>query len=107
MQNAYRADQVGSLLRPAELVDARHHDAPPDAVHALEDRHILRLLERQRALGLDVITDGELRRTNFMSDLWDAVDGFDFGDAVARSWSGARVSNVTGVVNCSWVQRRG
>src|SRR6201999_4325821 len=81
MQNAYRADQVGSLLRPAELVDARHHDAAPDAVHAIEDRHILRLLERQRALGLDVITDGELRRSNFMSDLWDAVDGFDFGDA--------------------------
>jgi 5-methyltetrahydropteroyltriglutamate--homocysteine methyltransferase len=106
MQNAYRADQVGSLLRPAELVEARHNDAPHDAVRALEDRHILRLLERQRALGLDVITDGELRRTNFMSDLWDAVDGFDFGDAVARSWSGAKVSNVTGIVNRKLAQRR-
>ena len=107
MQNAYRADQVGSLLRPAELVDSRHHNAPPDTVRALEDRHILRLLERQRALGLDVITDGELRRSNFMSDLWDAVDGFDFGDAVARSWSGAKVSSVTGIVNKKLAQRRG
>ena len=76
MPNAYRADQVGSFLRPAELVDARHSNAAADTVRGLEDRHILRLLERQRELGLDVVTDGELRRSNFMSDLWDAVDGF-------------------------------
>jgi 5-methyltetrahydropteroyltriglutamate--homocysteine methyltransferase len=109
MPNAYRADQVGSFLRPAELVDARHHDAAPDAVRALEDRHILRLLERQRELGLDVVTDGELRRSNFMSDLWDAVDGFDYGDAVARSWQGgdAKVSRVMGVVVAKLAQRRG
>jgi 5-methyltetrahydropteroyltriglutamate--homocysteine methyltransferase len=107
MQNAYRADQVGSLLRPAELVDARHNNAAADVVRGLEDRHILRILERQRALGLDVVTDGELRRSNFMSDLWDAVDGFDFGDAVGRSWSGKKVSSVTGVVNAKLVQRRG
>ena len=106
MPNAYRADHVGSFLRPAELVDARHNDAAHDTVHALEDRHILRLLDRQRELGLDVVTDGELRRSNFMSDLWDAVDGFDFGDAVARTWSGAKVSSVTGVVNRKLVQRR-
>jgi 5-methyltetrahydropteroyltriglutamate--homocysteine methyltransferase len=106
MPNAYRADQVGSFLRPAELVDARHNNAAAEAVHALEDRHIVRLLERQRELGLDVVTDGELRRSNFMSDLWDAVDGFDFGDEVTRSWSGAKVSAVTGVVNRKLVQRR-
>ena len=78
-----------------------------DVVRGLEDRHILRILERQRALGLDVVTDGELRRSNFMSDLWDAVDGFDFGDAVGRTWSGKQVSSVTGVVNARLVQRRG
>ena len=109
MANAYRADQVGSLLRPAELVEARHRDAAPEAVRALEDRHIARLLERQRELGLDVVTDGELRRTNFMSDLWDAVDGFDYGDAVARTWQGgdATVSKVTGIVVKKLAQRRG
>ena len=106
MPHAYRADQVGSFLRPAELVEARHNNAADDTVRALEDRHIVRLLERQRELGLDVVTDGELRRSNFMSDLWDAVDGFDFGDEVARSWSGAKVSSVTGVVNRKLVQRR-
>jgi 5-methyltetrahydropteroyltriglutamate--homocysteine methyltransferase len=106
MRNAYRADQVGSFLRPAELVEARHASAAPETVHALEDRHIIRLLERQRALGLEVVTDGELRRTNFMSDMWDAVDGFDFGDAVSRTWSGAQVSSVTGVVTRKLAQRR-
>jgi 5-methyltetrahydropteroyltriglutamate--homocysteine methyltransferase len=111
MGNAYRADQIGSLLRPAELVEARrpNANATPETVRALEDRHILRLLERQRELGIDVVTDGELRRTNFMSDLWDAVDGFDYGDAVARSWKGgdAQVSKVTGIVTEKLVQRRG
>jgi methionine synthase II (cobalamin-independent) len=114
MANLYRADQVGSLLRPAELVEARHAHAAPDELRALEDRHIVRLLARQRALGLDVVTDGELRRKNFMSDLTDAVDGFDTDDAVARSWKadGApqdarpKVSSVTGVVTQKLVQRR-
>lgn len=109
MPNAYRADQVGSLLRPAELVDARHHNAAPETVRALEDRHILRVLERQRQIGLDVVTDGELRRKNFMSDLTDAVDGFDYQDSVARTWqgTGAQVSSVTGIVVSKLAQRRG
>jgi 5-methyltetrahydropteroyltriglutamate--homocysteine methyltransferase len=109
MVNAYRADQVGSLLRPAELVEARHANAAPETVRDLEDRYIIRTLERQRELDLDVVTDGELRRSNFMSDLWDAVDGFDYGDAVARSWQGgdAQVSRVMGVVTTKLVQRRG
>jgi 5-methyltetrahydropteroyltriglutamate--homocysteine methyltransferase len=108
MSNAYRADHVGSLLRPAELVELRHAGAAPDVIRALEDRHVLRVLARQRELGLDVVTDGELRRTNFMSDLTDAVDGFDPEDAVPRSWqgAGAQVSSITGVVVERLVQRR-
>jgi 5-methyltetrahydropteroyltriglutamate--homocysteine methyltransferase len=108
MANMYRADHIGSLLRPAELVDARHNDAPPETVRELEDRHIVRVLGRQREIGLDVVTDGELRRKNFMSDLTDAVDGFDHGDAVSRTWKGggAQVSSVTGIVTSKLVQRR-
>jgi 5-methyltetrahydropteroyltriglutamate--homocysteine methyltransferase len=108
MANAYRADQVGSLLRPTELVEARHGSAAPEVLRALEDRHILRVLERQHEIGLSVVTDGELRRKNFMSDLTDAVDGFDTGDAVARSWhgAGAPVSSVTGIVVARLAQRR-
>ena len=49
---------------------------------ALEDRHILSVLQRQKEIGFDIVTDGELRRTNFMSDFTEAVEGFDFGGKV-------------------------
>jgi 5-methyltetrahydropteroyltriglutamate--homocysteine methyltransferase len=68
---------------------------------------VTRVLDRQKALGFEVFTDGELRRANFMSDFTDAVEGFDMGDAVARMWNageskGARVTpkvtRITGIV---------
>jgi 5-methyltetrahydropteroyltriglutamate--homocysteine methyltransferase len=102
MSAPYRADQVGSFLRPADLLAARADRATePDRLRALEDRHVLRVLAKQRELGFEVFTDGELRRRNFMSDFLDAVEGFDMGDTVARSWQGAGsapVSSVAGVV---------
>ena len=49
-----------------------------------------RHLARQRELGFDVFTDGELRRRNFMSDFTDAVEGFDMGDAVGAPGRRAR-----------------
>lgn len=102
MGTPFRADQVGSFLRPAELLEARHASPDPERLQAIEDRHILRVLAKQKELGFDIFTDGELRRANFMSDFTDAVQGFDFGDAIARSWTGAgtgvAVSAVTGVV---------
>jgi 5-methyltetrahydropteroyltriglutamate--homocysteine methyltransferase len=102
MPAAYRADQVGSFLRPPELLRARQDpDASPEQLRAVEDAAILRVLERQRELGVEIFTDGELRRKNFMSDFTDAVAGFDHGDAVARSWqaagAAAPVSSVTGI----------
>jgi 5-methyltetrahydropteroyltriglutamate--homocysteine methyltransferase len=104
MSTPYRADQVGSFLRPAELIEARQATPPdPARVRALEDQHIRRVLAKQQELGFDLFTAGELRRKNFMSDFTDAVEGFDFGDAVARMWqAGATaaptVSKVTGIV---------
>ena len=105
MPAQYRADHVGSFLRPAELLEARNNPArDPKILHALEDRHIQRILARQKELGFELATDGELRRRNFMSDFTDAVEGFDMGDAVARNWKAgdmeaAPVSSVTGIVN--------
>jgi 5-methyltetrahydropteroyltriglutamate--homocysteine methyltransferase len=103
MGTAYRADHVGSLLRPPELLEARRAGADPERLREIEDRHILRVLARLRDLGFEVFNDGELRRRNFMSDFTDAVDGFDLGDAVARLWRaggavGAPPSPVTGIV---------
>lgn len=103
MANALRADQIGSLLRPPDLLEARSNAGSAEKLHALEDQHILRVFAKQKELGFDIFTDGELRRRNFMSDFTDAVDGFDFGDAVARTWNAgdkgaAPVSSVAGIV---------
>ena len=86
MPAKYRADHIGSLLRPAELLQARGASVDKAQLRALEDKHILTVLERQRDLGFNIFTDGEFRRGNFMSDFNDAVEGIDEGVAVARTW---------------------
>ena len=115
VQNKYRADHVGSLLRPAELLEARRAHLPADQLRALEDLHIARVLAKQKEIGLGIFTDGELRRSNFMSDFTDAVEGFDLGDAVQRHWDDdpktapekpAAVSSITGIVNAPLKQQQ-
>jgi 5-methyltetrahydropteroyltriglutamate--homocysteine methyltransferase len=110
MSSNYRADHVGSFLRPAELLEVRRANTPAEELQAIEDRHIIRVLNRQKEIGLDVFTDGELRRTNFMSDFTDAVEGFDFGDAVSRKWSRDEqkpaVSSINGIVISPLRQRQ-
>jgi 5-methyltetrahydropteroyltriglutamate--homocysteine methyltransferase len=112
MSAQYRADHVGSFLRPAELLEARRNASVNAAqLRAIEDLHIQRILAKQKELGFEVFTDGELRRRNFMSDLTDAVEGFDMGDAVARTWKAgdageAPVSSVTGIVTAKLRQVR-
>jgi 5-methyltetrahydropteroyltriglutamate--homocysteine methyltransferase len=104
MPTPYRADHVGSFLRPPELLHARQAAADNGAeLHAIEDRHIDRVLAKQKELDFEIFTDGEFRRRNFMSDFTDAVEGFDLGDAVNRTWKAgqakdATVSSVTGIV---------
>jgi 5-methyltetrahydropteroyltriglutamate--homocysteine methyltransferase len=102
MNPPYRADHIGSFLRPSELLEARKK-ASRDTLQALEDQQISRILTRQKEIGFEIATDGEFRRRNFMSDFTDAVEGFDLGDAVGRTWNAgqggaAPVSSVTGVV---------
>ena len=75
------ADHVGSLLRPPELLEARRAhaagDLDPAAFKAVEDRAILDVIRLQEDAGLPVVTDGELRRESFQSELVAAVDGFE------------------------------
>jgi 5-methyltetrahydropteroyltriglutamate--homocysteine methyltransferase len=78
----YRADHVGSLLRPAELLAARTTE--------LEDQTILRVLGRQKELGFRIFTDGEFRRGGFMSDFYDSVEGLSRADDIKRTWQGAK-----------------
>ena len=84
----FRADHVGSLLRPAALKDARRRYAEGalDAagLAAVEDREIERIVAKQRELGLRGITDGELRRSWWHLDFLWGLDGIaehqaDFG----------------------------
>jgi 5-methyltetrahydropteroyltriglutamate--homocysteine methyltransferase len=104
MSIPYRADHVGSFLRPKELIAARQADPPnPERLCEIEDREILRVLAKQKELGFEIFTDGEFRRSNFMGDFTDAVQGFDFSEGLARTWSsqqsGERVQGpVRGIV---------
>jgi 5-methyltetrahydropteroyltriglutamate--homocysteine methyltransferase len=83
MPTQYRADHVGSFLRPPELLQARQVATNNSAaLHAIEDRQIDRVLAKQKELGFEIFTDGEFRRRNFMSDFTDAVEGFDLGESI-------------------------
>jgi methionine synthase II (cobalamin-independent) len=79
MRPPFHADQVGSLLRPPDLREARAKakagaiSAPE--LKAAEDRAIRRAVERQEALGLQAITDGEFRRDTWHLDFLSRIEG--------------------------------
>ena len=79
--SAIRSDVVGSLLRPPYLVEAREALAAGRLASAefkrVEDRAVDEAVRLQEDAGLDVVTDGELRRYAFFGHLIDALDGFD------------------------------
>jgi methionine synthase II (cobalamin-independent) len=90
MATRYRADHVGSLLRPHELLEARRNPAlSHEQLTAIEDRYILDVLTRQKEIGFEIFTDGELRRAGFMSDFYESVEGLDYDYDVERAWKGA------------------
>jgi 5-methyltetrahydropteroyltriglutamate--homocysteine methyltransferase len=90
--NAIRADQVGSLLRPPALLQARIDFSVErldlGGLRAEEDRAVLDALRRQRDCGIDVYTDGEYRRAGFQAGFADAVDGFTPADVPSLPWKG-------------------
>jgi len=73
-------DVVGSLLRPVELLQARKDREAgritPSEFKSVEDAAVDAAVRLQEDAGIDVITDGEMRRLSFQSALTDAVDGF-------------------------------
>src|ERR1700733_3957332 len=76
----FHADHIGSLLRPAELRDARaafdQGRLAATELHAMEDRCIREAVRLQEGIGLKSITDGEYRRTVYFGHFPDAVSGF-------------------------------
>lgn len=83
----HRADHVGSLLRPQSLLDERSSDGP---ILDLEDLCIRDALARQKEVGLEIFTDGEFRRSGFMGDFYESVQGLDSTGGVDRTWKGAQ-----------------
>jgi 5-methyltetrahydropteroyltriglutamate--homocysteine methyltransferase len=77
----FRADHVGSLLRPAALKKAREQRAKGDIgateLRTIEDREIERVIKKQAEAGLQSITDGEFRRSWWHLDFLWGLDGID------------------------------
>jgi methionine synthase II (cobalamin-independent) len=77
----FRADHVGSLLRPAAVKEARAKFAadsiPAAELKAVEDREIERLVVKQEEIGLKLATDGELRRSWWHFDFYAGLDGVE------------------------------
>jgi 5-methyltetrahydropteroyltriglutamate--homocysteine methyltransferase len=105
----FRADQVGSLLRPASLAAARQQfKSGALSAHALrkvEDDCIRDMVERQQSVGLRSITDGELRRDYWHIDFLRQLDGVTIAAMSDQNRFGGTeeqppVATVTGKVGC-------
>jgi 5-methyltetrahydropteroyltriglutamate--homocysteine methyltransferase len=106
----FRADHVGSLLRPAVLKDARDKRArgaiSAADLKAIEDREIERVIRRQEEVGLKAVTDGEFRRSWWHLDFLWGLDGverhvMESGVAFAAVKTRAEGIKVTGKVGYS------
>jgi 5-methyltetrahydropteroyltriglutamate--homocysteine methyltransferase len=77
----FRADHVGSLLRTAALKDARARrergEIDADALRAIEDEEIIKLIRKQEEVGLQSATDGEYRRASWQTDFLIELDGVE------------------------------
>jgi 5-methyltetrahydropteroyltriglutamate--homocysteine methyltransferase len=106
----YRADHVGSLLRPQALKDARAKFANGEIsaadLKAIEDREIERVIKKQEEVGLKAVTDGEFRRSWWHLDFLWGLDGaekhvMDTGIAFAKVTTRNEGVRVTGKLGCS------
>jgi 5-methyltetrahydropteroyltriglutamate--homocysteine methyltransferase len=77
----FRADHVGSLLRPAALKEARARrgraEISPEELKAVEDREIEKVIRKQEEVGLRSVTDGEFRRAFWNYDFLGEIDGVE------------------------------
>lgn len=104
----FRAEQVGSLLRPPELHQARARaragSLPPAQLREVEDRCIRLAVARQESLGLRAVTDGEFRRDFWHLDFLRQLDGVGLAPVTGVKFDAEDVPpmpTVTGKVCCS------
>ncbi len=100
----FRADHVGSLLRPPALKEARA-TLDKGALKDVEDREIRRVIDKQQSLGLQSVTDGEFRRAMWHFDFLERLDGVEsfraaqgiaFKGGIATQSKGLRVTGKLG-----------
>jgi 5-methyltetrahydropteroyltriglutamate--homocysteine methyltransferase len=110
MKPPFRADQVGSLLRPAALAAARAQfkagELGAGALRAVEDECIRRVVGKQLSVGLRSITDGELRREYWHIDFLRQLEGVTIAAIPNQSHFGGTdeqppMATITGKVGCS------
>jgi 5-methyltetrahydropteroyltriglutamate--homocysteine methyltransferase len=109
MKPPFRADQVGSLLRPKELAAARakfkKNEISAGELKAVEDKCIKQAIQRQEALGLQAVTDGEFRRDWWHLDFMVQLDGVTAVANPGPKFGGTEeqppIPSVTGKVGCS------
>ena len=86
-----RTDVVGSLLRPAAVIEARKRfdEGQIDAaeLRAIEDDAVRGAVRLQESIGLDVVSDGEMRRLNFQDSFGAAVEGYDASASTLQAYT--------------------
>jgi len=90
MSKVYRAEVIGSLLRPAYLMEARKAweagQLSAARFKAVEDRSVEEALRMQEAAGIDAVTDGEMRRMIFLGPLMDMGEGVASDSSETFHW---------------------
>ena len=90
MTEVHRADVVGSLLRPDALKEARAArdggGMSPAAFKKIEDRAVDEAIAVQERAGVDVVTDGEMRRLFFFGPLTEAAEGVSASEGATVVW---------------------
>jgi 5-methyltetrahydropteroyltriglutamate--homocysteine methyltransferase len=88
MATMYRADHVGSFLRPQEVLDAhdkfRAGQMTESDVREIENKAILQVLDLQKQAGIEIFTDGEYRRSGWAGEFPASVDGYVTGEVPIR-----------------------
>jgi len=104
----FRADHVGSLLRPPELREARAKakagQLPAAELKAAEDRAIREAVKKQEAIGLASITDGEFRRDFWHLDFVKQLEGVELKPATGMQFQAEDIppmATVTGKIRCT------
>ncbi len=89
----FRADHVGSFLRPPELLAAREQfqkgAISKAELRGAEDRAIRDIVRFQEDLGLQGVTDGEFRRTYFHIDFLEQIEGVETRGGISTSFHSA------------------